>query len=369
MRGRMKYVAVLLLAGACSLHANAQSSVTLYGTVDVNGRYVKNDATPRRLSLSTDGLNSSQLGFRGVEDLGAGLKAGFTLLASVAPDTGSISARFWNRRSTVSLFSNAGEVRLGRDWNPTFWNNVIFDAFGGVGVGNSFNVLQMQEVYAGSPALGNFVRNDNSIGYFLPADLGGVYGQAMVAASEGATNQGRYLGARLGFAAGALDVAAAFGMQRSDLASNPAVTGIGAGSEQRTINVGGAYTVGPFKVMGYLDRDSRPNIRESRGSVSGVMSFGLSEIHIGYDRSRLSNGLAHNSNTDTQVKATYQYNLSKRTATYVTTSRLENGAHPLAGVTQSVAGLNAAFAGSAQSAAPIAGGKSTGAEFGIRHFF
>ena len=41
------------------------------------------------MSLSQDGINSSQLGFRGVEDLGGGLKAGFNLLAGVNADTGT----------------------------------------------------------------------------------------------------------------------------------------------------------------------------------------------------------------------------------------------------------------------------------------
>jgi predicted porin len=53
------------------------------------------------------------------------------------------------------------------------------------------------------------------------------------------------------------------------------------------------------------------------------------------------------------------YNLSKRTAVYTNVSRLSNGnASRL-----SVAG------GSSITAAPTAGGKSTGAEFGVRHFF
>jgi len=47
------------------------------------------------VSLSQDGINSSQLGFRGVEDLGGGLKASFILLAGVNADTGSANNQFW----------------------------------------------------------------------------------------------------------------------------------------------------------------------------------------------------------------------------------------------------------------------------------
>src|SRR6185295_1716498 len=97
-----KSLLALAVLGAFAGVASAQSSVTLYGTVDVAGRYVKADGQDRRLSLATDGINSSQLGFRGVEDLGGGLRAGFNLLASVGVDDGDAgggqaNGKFWTR--------------------------------------------------------------------------------------------------------------------------------------------------------------------------------------------------------------------------------------------------------------------------------
>src|SRR5882757_4371407 len=206
-----KSLLALAVLGAFAGVASAQSSVQLYGTVDLNGKYVKNDGSDRRYSLSQDGINSSQLGFKGTEDLGGGLKAGFVLLAGVNADTGSANTQFWNRRATVSLWGNFGEVRLGRDYTPTFWNNTIFDAFGTNGLGDSSHVQQL--------GVGTFVRANNAVQYFLPAGIGGVYGQVMAAASEGASgptpygaaagavgaNPGRYVGGRVGFAAGPFD--------------------------------------------------------------------------------------------------------------------------------------------------------------------
>ena len=118
-----------------------------------------------------------------------------------------------------------------------------------------------------------------------------------------------------------------------------------------------------------IGRDTRGDLNETRGSISAVIPFGASEVHVGYSRSKLTNELAHNSNTDTSYQASYQYNLSKRTALYTTVAHLSNGRNPLAGVTQSVAGWNAVYAGTAQTAPPIPGGKSTGFEIGVRHFF
>ena len=102
----------------------------------------------------------------------------------------------FNRRSTVSLFSNFGEVRLGRDYTPTFWNLTIFDAFGTNGVG-SF----AEHGSDPSSACRHAVRANNTIGYFLPGNLGGFYGQAMVGAGEGNVEQsGTLHGGQVGFA-------------------------------------------------------------------------------------------------------------------------------------------------------------------------
>ena len=340
-----KSLLALAVLGAFAGAASAQSSVTLFGTLDVNGRYVKADGQGRRVSEATDGINSSQLGFRGVEDLGGGLKASFILLAGVNPDSGTANSKFWNRRSTVSLLGGFGEVRLGRDYTPDFWNTTIFDAFGTNGLGSSLNVRQ--GLAAG---LSSFhVRQDNSIGYFLPSNLGGFYGQAMVAASEGATTAdkpGRYIGARAGFAAGPFDVAFAVAEQRLDtLAGAP---------QQKTYNIGGSYDLGVVKLMAYFNRETLQSARENAGSFSAVIPLGQSEVHVGYDRSKLTNSGV--STSVDQIKATYQYNLSKRTALYATASRLANKD-----------ATRLTLSGAAGAA--TAGGKSQGAEFGVRHFF
>jgi predicted porin len=58
--------------------ASAQSSVTLFGIVDLSVNSVKNGSLSQKL-LSSNQLNSNRLGFRGVEDLGGGMRAGFWL--------------------------------------------------------------------------------------------------------------------------------------------------------------------------------------------------------------------------------------------------------------------------------------------------
>jgi predicted porin len=53
---------------------------------------VKNEGSSKRWSLGRDGINSSQLGFRGIEDLGDGFKAGFVVLSSVGADSGDLGS-------------------------------------------------------------------------------------------------------------------------------------------------------------------------------------------------------------------------------------------------------------------------------------
>ena len=342
---------MLTAAGAVS----AQSAVTIGGVFDLNGRYVKNDGRDRRLSLSQDGLNTSELFFVGTEDLGGGLKAGFNLRSAFSGDTGTTSnnSQFFNRRATVSLSGNFGEIRLGRDYAPTFWNQTIFDVFGTNGVGSSRNIPQFEV------GLGRAVRLDNSIGYFLPANLGGIYGQAMAAASEGAPaspsavgNFGRYLGGRIGYLAGPANVALAYADQRLD-----ATVGH---SSHKTVNVGGSYDFTVVKLMGYLHRESESytgvDKKENRYSLSALIPFGQSEVHVGGEQSKLNNNLTGTSTKVNQYALGYVYNLSKRTAIYTTASRLSNSGPTSLAIPGGVA-------------PPTPGGASKAIEFGLRHFF
>jgi len=208
--------------------ASAQSSVTLFGVVDVAARNTKNGTLSVK-SLSQDGNASSRLGFRGVEDLGGGMKAGFWIEGAISPDTGG-TGQTWQRRSTVSLMGGFGEVRLGRDYTPTFCNHTVFDPFGTNGIGSQTNLMTPLGV---TSVLGNgattLVRANNTIGYFLPA-MGGLYGQVQVAAGEN-TPGNKYIGGRIGYAAGPVNVALALG--------NTEVTGT---RDQKAMNVAARST-------------------------------------------------------------------------------------------------------------------------------
>lgn len=72
MKNRNRLILVMI-ATASSTAAFAQSSVTLYGRINttVERQEIGN------VKSTTVSNNSSRFGFKGIEDLGGGLKAGF----------------------------------------------------------------------------------------------------------------------------------------------------------------------------------------------------------------------------------------------------------------------------------------------------
>src|SRR6476660_8602417 len=84
----MKKTLIALAALAAAGAASAQSSVTMFGIVDMAYTYSKADNAGHNSILRSDGYNSSRLGFRGTEDLGGGLNASFWLEIGFTGDNG-----------------------------------------------------------------------------------------------------------------------------------------------------------------------------------------------------------------------------------------------------------------------------------------
>jgi predicted porin len=96
----------------------AQSSVVVGGILDSAVRYVHNEGGSAIKSLVSGSNQTSRLYFRGDEDLGGGLSAGFWLESGVNVDTGNSTGgtQFFDRRATLSLSARGiGELRMGRD--------------------------------------------------------------------------------------------------------------------------------------------------------------------------------------------------------------------------------------------------------------
>lgn len=328
--------------------ASAQSSVTLFGVIDANMRNVKNGSGSLK-TLSTDGMGSSRLGLRGTEDIGGGLRAGFWLEGSLQADTGNAAGQNWQRRSTVSLLGGFGEVRLGRDYTPDFWNHAVFDPFGANGVGASTNLFNA----SASGGATTIVRANNSLGYFLPGGLGGIYGQAMLAAGENASGN-KHMGFRLGYAAGPLNVAFAYG--KTDVTAGPPSV------DWTRMNLAGSYNLGFMTAMfQFIKADvsggASDGVETTNYLIGANVPMGPGTFKFSYVKSDGDGKTAVQKARDaTQLALGYQYALSKRTSLYGHYSRISN---------KSGASYTASSGGPAQTA----GKGSTGYEFGINHSF
>jgi len=359
-----KSLLALAVLGAFAGAASAQSSVTLFGVVDLNLRYVDN-AGGTQYQMNQDGNASSRLGLRGVEDLGGGLNASFWIEGAINPQNGTNTGQTWQRRSTVSLSGGWGEVRLGRDYTATFWNATIFDPFGTNGIGSSGNLYLVNPALPAGAAYGTLVRANNVVGYFLPSGIaGGLYGQVQLAAGQG-SNGNKYFGARLGYASGPFNVAGAWG--RTQVTGGvPGVTppfGLGDSSGTNW-NLAGSWDFGVVKASAYYGNLTYQALDQSNWYIGLQAPIGLWTVKGSYGQVSRSGIEPYAPGWDNQsawqIALGATYDLSKRTALYGTYSHIDNsdGARFIVGALNNVAGGGAG-----------ANDNSQGFEVGIRHSF
>ncbi|HQS21722.1 MULTISPECIES: porin [unclassified Acidovorax] len=294
---KMTRVVLAVLAVAGSTAAMAQSSVTLYGRVNTTVERQKVG------DVSTTGLfnNSSRFGFKGTEDLGGGLKAGFQLESGFNSDTGAAASTFFGRQSEVNLSGNFGMVRLGNFFAESYYATADYVSLHNHNTGSS------------SDAFYAYVMPDaNKIAYRAPA-LGNLTLEAAVSMHEQAVG-----------GKNAFDLAANY---------NLGALALGAGySKQGDVNQVGLralYTVGAFTVGGYYQRDknayvlnggSRDNIR-----LVGAYNMGASEFHVNVGRAGEYKNV--NDSDATQFTLGYNYNLSKRTKVYGYYTKVNNSSN------------------------------------------
>lgn len=337
---------LLALAAAAAASASAQStsSVTLFGVADVSVAHLSTSGK-NVTGLANGGNASSRLGFRGVEDLGGGLKAGFWLEGGINVDDGGSGFKF-DRRSTVSLLGNFGELRLGRDKTPTYLNLETFHAFGDTGMGGINGHSLISGSAAGTAEGSSPKRMSNGISYLLPK-MGGIYGQVSHSFGEeaGSNRLKSVTGMRLGYANGPLDVAVGYGITRGGTAAD--------GVNYKAMNVGASYKLGGFTPMLLIASERGNGARVDLYSVGLKMALGNGELRAAYTQYE-----DKKSDNDSQRLALgYGYKFSKRTEIYGAVARLSND------------GQAARKLASSLSPTPAKGKDITGYEVGIRHTF
>lgn len=355
----------IFLAAALAGSAFAQSNVTVFGVVDMSVQYGSGSSS-KTYQVASGNLAASRLGFKGSEDLGGGLKAGFWYEAGINADTGTgqktninnqstgfvgSGELIFNRRSTVSLGGDWGEVRLGRDFVPQYLNMPDFDPMDLGGSGGS----QVLNSSITGPTL---VRASNSVSYlyghaFNAPNIGygprgfsgsGFQFHAMYYLGENpsgtpTSQDGNGYGVRATYATGKLTVSGALGGTRF------------AAGNSRQNNAGASYDFGVVQVMGMYEWDEMGPVR-ARGWLAGALvPVGAGTIRGAY--SRYATDAAGNP-TATKWSVGYIHPLSKRTALYAAAAHVSNDG-------TSASALN--------GAATAQGKSSNGFDFGIRHSF
>ncbi|WP_201697049.1 porin [Paraburkholderia hiiakae] len=127
-----------------SAPAMAQSSVTLYGVLDVFAGYQNTKVDGKTTSLAVlgnNGLMTSRWGLRGTEDIGGGYRVNFALESGFDPGTGKLqnSYRFFDRQAWVGVSGGFGEVRFGRQNTPMFAWSGNMDAFSAATYASGYN--------------------------------------------------------------------------------------------------------------------------------------------------------------------------------------------------------------------------------------
>jgi len=158
-----KSLLALAAMGAFAGAAQAQSSVTVYGILDVG--YIGGNSAIRSSAITTNGgqqkttvsqfgqsaETTSRLGFRGTEDLGGGTRAFFTAEFQLYPQdqalSGNTQGGLQNRQTFVGLGQKGiGQFALGNQYTP------VFSAGSATSPGQYNNVVG-DVVYQGAPAV------------------------------------------------------------------------------------------------------------------------------------------------------------------------------------------------------------------------
>jgi len=311
-----KSLLALAVLGAFAGAASAQSSVTIYGLLDLavtkgNGG-TASTTIPGFGAQTNPGANgtskayimkqsaSSRLGFRGNEDLGGGLSAQFQIEHRFTPDDGAAANPFWAGRTYVQLTSAAaGSVYLGREYDPAFWPAVKSDPFGWDGVGQ-ISALQ----YAGYADVGgqSQVRTANTVGYKSP-NMGGLTAQAALALGEAAAGVGRQMGFNVEYGGGPIYAALGY-LKTTD----------GATDGNSLVDLALHYDFGVAKLIGFYSR-SKTNLGQASNKfveIAATAPLGGGKLKAAWGRLDPSG----NSNSATKIALGYDYPLSKRTNVY-----------------------------------------------------
>jgi general bacterial porin, GBP family len=360
-----KKIIALAIAGLASTAAFAQSNVTIYGIADVGVAQVRANGNLTSTQVVSGGLSTSRIGFKGVEDLGNGLKALFVLEYRLSLDenqtiggnaNASPSASGPARQQLVGLTGGFGTVAAGRlqttayDWQGKYQTLSA----------TAFDVHNAMTKTGFRINLVNDSRANNAVAYISPS-FGGVTVALnhSFAAEQASSSTANNLSATLvgvyydngplsvGFVGeklqgGGLSEA----VERTDLA-------LGASYDFKVVKLTGAYQTTKNNASTATGDAAKFDTVYSLGAQVPVSAKGA--VHVLWAQSNYKSNTLLADNNGKGLSVAYTHALSKRTTVYGGYGYLDNSG---SGTTYSFGGTPTA-----------AGGSSNIIAAGVRHTF
>jgi GBP family porin len=376
-------LAAALLTGFAGA-ASAQSSVTLYGVVDLGLRYQSvnpgnnfPDAQGRsQFSTSAGQRVASRYGLRGTEDLGNGLSANFVLESAINPADGSGNNAF-TRQSSLGVTSKSwGTVEMGRGASAgTSQLSGMDPMILGFGTGSANTALGIafvrysNQIQYRTPVMSGF---SGAVGYSFNTALDTNAGAAAKPGYEAfsTANKSRATSVGLRYANGPLVLAAAYENVRSasnavnpDLASKSInaflLTGnydfkvvrvFAAFARQTGGFIQGSSTLRSAGTTGGGDTNSAsgalfaPGVTDTSWMLGLTAPVGPGLVRFSYQQQQRSGIVGVQQTTLSAPTIAYEYPFSKRTTAY-------------------------AYYGYEKGVANLSGAKSNSVGLGITHLF
>lgn len=287
-----KTLLALGLASVMAAPAMA-ADVEIYGLIDEGLTYLHTDSDISGQDATDQfkmdhGLTfGSRWGIRGTEDLGNGLKVGFTLESGIEPDTGKAdskqSGRLFGREASLNVSGNFGTVRMGR--MPIFGS--VLGADGLFRALDPMNANYTDAMGSGLYSASMWTRVDNAISYRTPT-FNGFTAYAMYSfqndanqkdAVEGKSSSDRYGSLALRYKGGAFE-----GVFVADTTNWANVKGNkDTEDDGYTFTLGGNYTFeNGLKVIGWVQYWDNQFLANRTGVSAGALKSLFDANSYGY---------------------------------------------------------------------------------------
>ena len=340
---------LIAIAALAATGAFAQSSVTLYGRMDLGMASGKTDTTPVggattttkgfELAGAENNWTGSRLGVRGSEDLGGGLKANFNYEFRLAPDAtaaGSVAGSNFGRTrmALLQVAGDFGSVTIGTYMNP------FDDIRVGAGIYGAGPVANIPGAYTldKSPIALNS-RSTNAIGYRSPVFAGGFVAslgttaQNVETSATASTKTSGYIGS-VGYSNGPINALAAYGQGVNKVSTSAVILppAPAASNEGRVKDFGfkASYDFGvavPYlqyenvkATSADLLANTQTQIKSSGFEIGATFPVGAFTPYILFANNKLTPtnaaGVVGNATKISAFQLGTKYDLSKRTFVY-----------------------------------------------------